>query len=364
MLLYLLTIFISTTLAFCATHVKRIWDVSGKNTPHPFFVWLLILVFVLISGFRYMNYYATDEYAYRLNYLSYSNMSFDSLLTTLGNEWGWDLLNWLLSRIFLDSQAIIFVCALVTNLIVIQALAKYAQSFAFSIFLYVAGGFYFASFNTMRQYLAMSILIWGITYIFKRNFWKYSLTVLIAASIHFSAWIMLPLYFVLKRKKFERFFFLLVLCAIVLMIYFDRIIFFILPSTGEYANYGQLLTKGGVNPLRTVAWLAPLLLIFFWRKSFLAIGDSNYLFLNFSLFSVVINLVALVFIYVARLDVYFGIFNLITLSFLVKIYNKKINIIIGLFFVAFFFLFGYYEASKMETYYNILIHPIKGLLYK
>ena len=61
--------------------------------------------------------------------------------------------------------------------------------------------FFATSLNIVRQYIAVAIAFWGIKFIFENKFWKYLCVVLIAMSIHRSAFIMLPFYFLWEHKK-------------------------------------------------------------------------------------------------------------------------------------------------------------------
>lgn len=69
-----------------------------------------------------------------------------------------------------------------------------------TILLYYTCGAYWASFNTVRTYLAASMLIFSYKYLVQRRFLKYLIIVLIAASIHDTAILMVPMYFIINVK--------------------------------------------------------------------------------------------------------------------------------------------------------------------
>lgn len=63
---------------------------------------------------------------------------------------------------------------------------------------------YFSAFNGMRQWIASIILFWAIKYIWNDNFIKYFICVILASTIHISALIMIPVYFIVKERPFGR----------------------------------------------------------------------------------------------------------------------------------------------------------------
>ena len=71
-------------------------------------------------------------------------------------------------------------------------------SVAYMVYLHV---FFSASLNIVRQYVAVAIVFWGIKFIFENKFWKYLCVVLVAMTIHRSAFIVLPFYFMWDHKK-------------------------------------------------------------------------------------------------------------------------------------------------------------------
>lgn len=72
-----------------------------------------------------------------------------------------------------------------------------------SLYLFFCFCLYFQLMNQFRQMLAVAIVLYSFKYIDK-SFFKYCVWILIAASIHKSAIIMLPIYFIVKLKLSKR----------------------------------------------------------------------------------------------------------------------------------------------------------------
>ena len=74
--------------------------------------------------------------------------------------------------------------ALFTVLIFLAAIYRQADSFGFSFFLFMAFGYYFQSFNTVRYYLALAIALYAIPYVLKRQWGRFIFLVLLGATLH------------------------------------------------------------------------------------------------------------------------------------------------------------------------------------
>lgn len=74
----------------------------------------------------------------------------------------------------------------------------YQQTFnwALAVFLFFSTGVYFDSYNGLRQYIAVAIVFYALKYIWSGNFKRYCFIVLIAMLFHYTAVIMIPMYFV------------------------------------------------------------------------------------------------------------------------------------------------------------------------
>ncbi len=357
--IYILTVILTYILAVLATRYGSVDPNNPDNIrPNKIFVYLIMITFIAISGFRYMNYYLSDEWAYRQGFLQMlTNEDFFSLFSE--KEWGFALLNWILNRVSSDPQVLIFTVAFITNVFVVLTIAKYGRPFGLSILLYACGAF-FASFNIIRQCLAMAIVFWGIRYVLQGEFWKYFLLIFTAAAIHISAWLVLPIYFVVRQRYLSKWFIPLFALALIIMANFQSAAIFFL-ADGIYGNYLSDIAQGGygVNPIRVIASFMPLILMIMYKKRLMEINISNLVFINFSIISGIIMLISLIYVYIARIDTFFGIVGVVIIPQLTKIFinNKKL---MEMCIFLFYFLFGLYQASISSVYYNILFENIEG----
>ena len=110
-------------------------------------------------------------------------------------EFGFNLLN-KITYCIVDDPALMFaVVSLMTLFFMFMAFYQQSVNPSFSIFVFVIGTFYFNTMNQMRQTLAMAIFLYAMKYIEKRDPIRYFLWILFAFTMHFSAIIYVPIYF-------------------------------------------------------------------------------------------------------------------------------------------------------------------------
>ncbi len=114
-------------------------------------------------------------------------------------EKGFILLNIFISFFTENRYIFILVITLLTYSLLFQSFKKYANNYAFAMIMFMGLWFYF-SFTYLRQVLGASIAWLSIKYIIDRKPWKFFLVILIATTIHKSAIILLPAYFIPIRK--------------------------------------------------------------------------------------------------------------------------------------------------------------------
>ncbi len=155
--------------------------------------------------------------------------------------------------------------AFFTVLLFLAAIYKQADSFGFSFFLFMAFGYYFQSFNTVRYYLALAIALYAIPYVLKKEWGKFVLLVLLGATLHKSLLVVLPLYFLasLNWKKWQ-----LALAALFCTTFFFLQDFYLRIVVLLYPTYEDTeYLEGGTSYVNIARCLAVLLLaLFCYRK--------------------------------------------------------------------------------------------------
>ena len=118
-------------------------------------------------------------------------------------EYGFVLLMRFIGLIGGTKQLLFLVCSIITNVFFYKFIIRLDPKYYFGATLvYITvGPFYLTSLNLIRQYVAMGIFIYSITFIQQRKFIRYAVALLLAGfCFHLSVLLFIPLYFILCRK--------------------------------------------------------------------------------------------------------------------------------------------------------------------
>ena len=84
--------------------------------------------------------------------------------------------------------------SLLTVYFFLRAIYEQGDWFLGSLFLFLMNGYYFSSFNSVRYYLVLAIALYSTKYVLRREYLKFVLWILAAATFHKSVLVVLPLY--------------------------------------------------------------------------------------------------------------------------------------------------------------------------
>lgn len=353
---YVLTLLFAYSYGWLA---KRYGNIKNKQLiNNKYFIFIVLLVLILLSGLRYMNALYSDEWIYRNDYTKIGNMDIKSIFS-LKIEPGFVLLNWFLYKISSNPQFLIFICAVITNTLIVLTIAKLSDKFELSIFLFICIGFYFTSFNIMRQYLAISIVFWSIRYVGKGEFKKYLFSVLIASTFHFSALIMIPTYIIYKGKAWSKWTILTMLTGIAFTVSFAILvnILEVLLVNTKYNDYLKTLTAGyyGVNTLRILIFIFPLVLLYIWREPLRKIYPNCDYLVNLYFIGAMFMVLSSKYVFIARIADYFTIFGVLIIPKLTSLYKKgTFNQFIYFGIIVCYMVFFFYQIRIGAGYTSIL----------
>ena len=111
-------------------------------------------------------------------------------------EWGYSLLNYLVSLVSGDIRVFMAVAALLIMGLTCLFIAKNSPSWWLSIFAFVSFGFYTNSLCFIRQSIATAIFLFAIPFLKQKKLLPYLGIVVLAASFHKALFVMVVLYFI------------------------------------------------------------------------------------------------------------------------------------------------------------------------
>ena len=146
----------------------------------------LMLFFVAACRYRVGNDYGRyEEYFY--------NIWYGFIVPTEG---GFNAAVKMMQHLFGKEAYLVFfaVFSFVTVFLMLKAIYVLGRNFAFSFFLFMSFGYYYQSLNTVRYYIALAAAMYAISYIHRKEYLKFILIVLLAATFHKSVLIVIPVY--------------------------------------------------------------------------------------------------------------------------------------------------------------------------
>lgn len=323
--------------------------------PNKFLAIAAALTLAMVSGLR-MN--IGDTFLYMHSY-SIGDFSWQSVAAS--HDIGFNILQMLLKQLSDDPQILVLTTGVVTNLLIIMVLYRYTRLFELSVYLYITTGTFTVSMNGIRQFLAASIVFAATKFLLEGKWKSYIAVVVFASFFHQSALIMIPIYFIVRRKAWTRATAILLTLAVLIVVGFNEfseLLFTAIKDT-QYGSY-QSFDEGGANVLRAMVWIIPLVIAYFGKEKLRAVFPKADIIVNISLVGAILMIISTQNWIFARMAIYFNLYQLILFAWLIKVFREKDQKLVYLCILVFFFLFYFYEcviALGLHYQSNYLIWP-------
>ncbi|WP_447406701.1 EpsG family protein [Clostridium perfringens] len=137
------------------------------------------------------------------------------------------------SKIDQNPRLVIIIFAILTCFFYIKAIWDQSTNRLFSVFIFLSWGYYFLTFNTIRNYFALAVVLYSIKFLDKNKYIKFIFFVIVASFFHKSALVCIPIYLLAKRKysiKYVPFIILITVLAILLKEYLREFLFIFYPG--------------------------------------------------------------------------------------------------------------------------------------
>ncbi|MCR2802503.1 EpsG family protein [Paenibacillus soyae] len=306
--------------------------------PNKFAAGLAAVTLVIVAGLRNN---IGDTFLYMHGY-QVDRLTWETVFER--KDVAFNIMQLLLQQITSDPQILIAITALVTNILIVSVMYSYSRLFEISLFVYITSGAFIVSMNGLRQYLAAAIIFAGTKFLVEGRWKPYMLLVIFASLFHQSALIMIPIYFVVRRQAWTRVTMIYLTVAIIIVLgynYFSDILFAAIADT-QYGHY-QEFQEGGANIVRVLVGLVPLLIAFMGRERLRAVFPTGDVFVNLSIVSTILMIIATQNWIFARLSIYFNLYQLILIGWLVKLFREKDQRFVYFIIVCLFFIYFFYE---------------------
>jgi transmembrane protein EpsG len=357
MVVYWSFLLLSIMMIFVCNINYRTVDAYGKvekraHLPVAILFFSIIILFIgLRSGIA-----DTPTYIFIYNHLP--NSIFNVNIEEFTRDKGFYILSIIFKQfISKDFHLWLLFIAVISGFSVMKTLYKYSSNFGLSVFLFIATCQFTWMLNGMRQFIAVACLFGVFNWIVEKKTWRFMIVVLFFTTIHGSAIMMIPAYFIVRQKPWSKNILIPIVFAFLIgvgMATFPGLFSRLLENT-QYSGYmDNISISSGSKVYRALIAAIPSIIAIIARRK---IAKSNHKIINILINLSLLNLVSLIIatftsgIFVGRIGIYFELYNLLLLPWLISnCFTKKSKIII---YGALLILYVYYFIYQMVEVWNI-----------
>lgn len=261
-----------------------------------------------------------------------------------------------------STQTFLLIFSIFYIVVFMWFIQKYSKNFFFSVFLFFTLGLFSFSCAAIKQCTAISFGLIAVDLYFAKRSKLWFLPILIGSLFHPYILFFLIVPFVRFKPWSKKSYWLVggfFLFGVTLQFLMSTIVDITTMLGESYSN--DEFTGSGVNPLRVLVYLVPLVLSFIIKKErTYDNGDEDIIlnvFTNLSMINGLLMFIALFgsAIYFGRLAEYFTIFSIVVIPYQISKMKNGFSTIISIAAFIFYFIFFAYECLKggLDTFDNM-----------
>ena len=307
------------------------------------FTSVVILIFILVAGLR-NNIGDTESYIYSYNLLgNFTGFADDA------KDKGFTIFQLILYNISNDPQFFVFITSVITQLFNVITLAIYKSYFELEVYMYIASGCFLVSMNGIRQAMVGAILFFCSKLIIKGKFIPYLTIVAILSTMHSSAMIMIPVYFIVREEAWSKRTKVIIGLSAIGFIFFYQLMPTVFGAMGNssYTEYEELMLSGNGSSsfMRVIVNAVPVIMAYIFREKLKESWPESNVFVNMSLINLIFITFALYNWIFARFQIYFQLYNFVLLPYMIKncFERRQERNFVYYCFIMCYFVFFYYE---------------------
>ena len=328
-----------------------------ESRANLFMAFITFAVIIFFAGARS---YVADTSAYIKMFNDYPlfQNAHDVIFDSNAREPGFRLFSILIKTYISDNYTVwLSIIAVISGICVMIPLYKYSCNFGVSSFLFMSSCQFFWMFNGMRQFLVAAIMFSCTELILKNKPLLYILIVCVLATIHKSAFILIPMYFIAQGEPWNKRTLLFIGCIVLAMLFTSKFTS-LLTDVVEQTDYAGSVNEfkdmdDGTNPIRILIESIPIILAFIYRSKIKdKLTPIIKLSINMSLIAsglYIISKIASSGILLGRLPIYFSMYNLILLPWLLKnIFEKREKDLVYYIMIICYLMYFYYQINVVS----------------
>ena len=279
---------------------------------------LLTAIFLLLFAVSSCRRYVGNDYD---RYLYFFDLI--ALGEYVPTEFGFNAVVRLMQFIFgVDTElTILALFAFATILFMVKALYDQSDDFFFSFTLFMLLTYYFQTLNTVRYYLALAAAFYAAKYAMKKQYVKFILIILVVATIHKSALIVIPLYILANRvwKRWQ----IIAMCVLAVSVllfgeYYLKLILLVYPSYQE-----TMFLEGGTSIINIMRCIAVLVLALLCYKQAIRGNAQNTFYFNLNILALLLYTCGSFLPEISRIGYYMTIGHVFLIPSLVNSISKR-----------------------------------------
>ncbi len=281
-------------------------------------------LFLLLVGASALRIYTGNDYQ---TYISHFHDIYRGNYVV--TERGFNLVVTAVYRFFQkECYLVIFgIFAFLTVGVFLKALYDQSVDFSMSFFLFMMLGAYFQTYNTVRYYFALAIVLYSMRYILRKQYIRFLITILIASLFHKTALIVIPLYLLAVIRWKWQHLMIAGLLAISGLFFQEQYMTLFVRLYPSYVNEEEYLASGGfsiINVLRCAVVLAFSLYALKGNKEWYADRELRFYF-QLNLGALALYLCFSFVPFLSRIGYYLNISHLFFLPALLKAMPEKVR---------------------------------------
>lgn len=257
---------------FVAVIFALMW--VAKQTKSKVVLFITSVIMICVAGLRHGY---VDTRAYRNGFLGHDpNQIFNPEFWADPDirDKGFAVLQSIIKFFTDDAQVFLFIMSLVTVGCLFWAIIKYSPEMDFGIFLFITMGCYVDTMNGLRQAIVAAVLFLVLPKLrIEKKLVPYLIVVLLASTVHGSALIFIPIYFIADKKPWSASTAIVIVACLVVYVFFNTgigdALVEILDGTSYGEDYGQMLSEGNssVNVLRVFVAGVPVIISLLYHNA-------------------------------------------------------------------------------------------------
>lgn len=307
---------------------------------------VIVFGFILFSGLR-TQYNDTTTYMYGFEIFD-KNLNFKNIFEEYG---GFDLFQSLIKRfISTDPQALIFVSAIVCNLLYLPFILKYSKHFSESVFMFCIEDFIFLMAG-IKQAIAIGIALYAISSYLNKKYFKAIVLLLLSMTFHPYVICLVAVPFFTKRIWDFRTMVVVFVCFILFANM--ELVFGVLEVIGkDYSDTN--FNDYTINPMRVLVEAVPIVISFIYRNK---INKSDSIILKLGINMQILSFVFIFMglfvnpIYLGRMASYFTALSAIAVPEMLHICwdDEKNGKVYKALYYIFFFAYFMLDMTKIGS---------------